>query len=607
MSCVSGKKIKDNKSQSYICWNPKCIINKVKKQFVATAPKCYIPNTFFFTPEQWYYATFESGYNTIPGFNNRFGGDTNEFQRLVEAIYQDSFTNDQFGKKRYALLFSPGTYNITIHVNYYMTIMGLGLSPSQVIINKVYSNGNNGSETHSFWRSCENITTGPTQWCVSQTSPLNNMIINGEVDLGNCGYSSGGFIGNSTIDKTIDSGSQQQWFTLNSQLNGWIKQVWNLGFLGCTGDLNKTNCVSTIEDTTPLIAGKPYLYCNDLNTDIDIVKPIVESQKTGLLKQPAIENLYNNIYLADPNKPDDINKYGLDSGKNIILTPGIYYLKDSLTISKSDTVILGLGMATLVAKNDIPALIVNDGVEGVRLSSFIIQSGYTGTTSTSNVLLQIGETITDGSEDNPIIIDNICVRVGPEDTLDETISVETMMEINSGWVITSNIWLWRADHGPYGPIINKSICNNGLIVNGDNVYCYGLFAEHAIKNIIQWNGNNGSIYFLQSEYPYDITNAGDLERPCLNVNKSTGYGANFKGYGLGIYCNFQVDPQPTINTAIRCPDDAQITNACTVFLTGGGGIKHVIDDNGGSVSNANRDNAVYISKTVNPTTYPPCP
>jgi hypothetical protein len=600
MSCVSGKKNKHNKSQSYICWNPKCIINKVKKQFVAVRPMCYIPNTFFFTPDlpgqigQWYYETFEGGSNTIPGFN-KLGGDSTEFQTLVDAIYQDSNSNGQFGKKRYALLFSSGTYNISLHVNYYMTIMGLGLLPKDVTITKVYSTGNDASELHSFWRSCENITTGPTQWCVSQTSPLNNMIINGNVDLGNCGTSSGGFIGNTKITGVCNNGSQQQLFTLNSQLNGWIGQVWNLGFLGCNG-ANNTNCISTIEPITPLIAGKPYLFCN--NDNINIVKTIVEKNIQGLLTQPTLDNLINsNIYIANPNNVNGIYTDGLALGKNIILTPGIYYLKTSLIISTLNTVILGLGMATLVAKNDIPALIVDDNVEGVRLSSFIIQSGYTGTTSTSNVLLKIGKNETDGNENNPIIIDNICVRVGPEDDPNEKISADTMMEINSGWVITSNIWLWRADHGPNPIDINKSICNNGLIVNGDNVYCYGLFAEHAIKHIIQWNGNNGRIYFLQSEYPYDITTTGQIDLPCLNV-----VGDNFNGYGLGIYCFFR-DGSPQIETAIRCPNNAQITHACTRFLTGNGSILSVINGNGTAVSSADRG-PFYISK--NGTTYTPC-
>jgi hypothetical protein len=128
------------------------------------------------------------------------------------------------------------------------------------------------------------------------------------------------------------------------------------------------------------------------------------------------------------------------------------------------------------------------------------------------------------------------------------------------------------------------------------VYCYGSFAEHAIEHIIQWNGNNGSIYFLQSEYPYGITTTtGDL--PCLNVTS-----ANFNGYGLGIYCNFEVG-SPQITTAIKCPNDAQITNACTRFLSGSGSILKIINTEGNDVSGANRG-PFYISKTGS--TYQTC-
>ncbi len=45
----------------------------------------------------------------------------------------------------------------------------------------------------------------------------------------------------------------------------------------------------------------------------------------------------------------------------------------------------------------------------------------------------------------------------------------------------------------------------GIQVNGDNVIAYGLAVEHTLGNMVEWNGNQGRVYFYQSEYPYDVT------------------------------------------------------------------------------------------------------
>jgi len=41
----------------------------------------------------------------------------------------------QFGAGRYALLFTPGTYNVDANIGYYEQVAGLGLTPGQVTIN----------------------------------------------------------------------------------------------------------------------------------------------------------------------------------------------------------------------------------------------------------------------------------------------------------------------------------------------------------------------------------------------------------------------------------------------------------------------------------------
>jgi len=49
-------------------------------------------------------------------------------------------------------------------------------------------------------------------------------------------YASGGFIADSEFEGgTIVSGSQQQWITRNSQIDGWTNGVWNQVFSGVVG------------------------------------------------------------------------------------------------------------------------------------------------------------------------------------------------------------------------------------------------------------------------------------------------------------------------------------------------------------------------------------
>jgi hypothetical protein len=587
-------------------------------------PKVDPPGLYIFDPNGGYYTSFDDAVKKI----NLTTYPTQEY--LMKQVY-DKQINNQYGDRlcdsnRYAFCFLPGTYNYTIPVDvgYYTTLSGLGLNPDEVIINALpapdpktptvnpvrciskYDN----TFLDTFWRSCENMKLlgNKTEWFVSQAAPLNNMIIDGNLHLagtdadadGNT-YASGGFIGNSTINgngytpdtnpSSVKVYSQQQWCNLNSSFKKFSNTVWNLTNIGCNGDLDvvqtpKYGPSSITEiDTTPKIAGKPYLYYDG---SFNMVKPGVKPDISGPLPLTQSDyTLIDNIFYANPNTPDDIQK-NIDAGKSIVLTPGIYNLTKTITISTNNIIILGLGMATLVAPTGGPAISVTDSITDLRLSSFIIQANTNYITNDNNppVLLQIGENSNKNSDSN-IFLDNIFIKVGPELTTDDNINVNTMLTINTNGVVASNLWLWRADHGPNGQIKGASKCNNGLIVNGDNVYIYGLFVEHASENLITWTGNAGKLYFLQSEYPYDVNI--DFKNPCLTVT-----GDNFVGQALGVYCYFR-DYPVIVPNAIKCfGDNVKITNALTVWLNGNkdSSITHVVNDTGDQVDYHRQQNDV---------------
>jgi hypothetical protein len=123
-----------------------------------------------------------------------------------------------------------------------------------------------------------------------------------------------------------------------------------------------------------------------------------------------------------------------------------------------------------------------------------------------------------------------------------------------------------------------------VIVNGDNVTAYGLFVEHHQKYQTVWNGNGGSVYFYQSELPYDPPSQGQWTEGAGR----NGY-ASYKvadgvtshhGAGIGVYSFFQNTVYA--DDAIETPTGAGIvmTHMMT-FGSGTGGINNIINGTGG--------------------------
>jgi hypothetical protein len=167
------------------------------------------------------------------------------------------------------------------------------------------------------------------------------------------------------------------------------------------------------------------------------------------------------------------------------------------------------------------------------------------------------------------------------------------LQVNSSNVIGDDLWLWRADHGNNGTVgWTTNTAANGLVVNGANVTMYGLAVEHYQAVQTQWNGNGGADYFYQSEMPYDPPNQSSWMDgssngyPSINVASSV---SSFKGYGLGVYCNFDVNNSVVSTNAITAPNSSgvQFNDMVTISLGGAGTISHVINGTGGAVSSSN--------------------
>ena len=131
----------------------------------------------------------------------------------------------------------------------------------------------------------------------------------------------------------------------------------------------------------------------------------------------------------------------LISGKHLLLTPGVYRIRKSIIVRKANTVVLGLGHATLLAVNGAIPLVLRDR-PGIIVSGITFDAG----TVESPVLLQVGarnSTTRNTNSLNPTTLNDIYFRVGGPYVGKANIC----LEINSHNVLVDHTWIWRADHG----------------------------------------------------------------------------------------------------------------------------------------------------------------
>ena len=73
--------------------------------------------------------------------------------------------------------------------------------------------------------------------------------------------------------------------------------------------------------------------------------------------------------------------------------------------------------------------------------------------------------------------------------------------------------MWRADHDVGGLVYSShNPVATGIEVNGNFVRAYGLFVEHTLGDMVVWNGEDGEVYFFQSELPYDATQSNYADK-----------------------------------------------------------------------------------------------
>ncbi|MFE9253271.1 coagulation factor 5/8 type domain-containing protein [Streptomyces sp. NPDC007088] len=533
-----------------------------------------------------------------------FDPSTPDIQGQVDDIFKKQ-ESAQFGDGRYALLFKPGTYdNINAQLGFYTSIAGLGLNPDDTTFNgdvTVDAGWFDGNATQNFWRSAENLALNPVsgtdRWAVSQAAPFRRMHVKGGLNLAPDGYgwASGGYIADSKIDGTVSPYSQQQWYTRDSSVGGWSNGVWNMVFSGVEGAPAQgfPDPPYTTLDTTPVSREKPFLYLD--GDDYKVFVPAKRTNARGVSWDsgtPQGESLsLDQFYVVKPGASAETINAAVEQGLHLLFTPGVYHVDQTIDIDRADTVVLGLGMATIIPDNGVTALRVGD-VDGVKLAGLLVDAG----TTNSDSLVEVG---TEGANadhaDNPTSLQDVFIRVGGAGPGKAT----NGMVINSDDTIIDHTWIWRADHGDgVGWETNRS--DYGLTVNGNDVLATGLFVEHFNKYDVQWNGERGRTIFFQNEKAYDAPNQAAIQN-----GDQKGYAAykvadsveNHEGWGLGSYCYYNVDPSIQQGHGFEAPVKAGVKfhDLLVVSLGGQGQYDHVINDTGAPTSGTDTVPSTVVS------------
>ena len=521
-------------------------------------------------------------------------------QNTLNGVFEKQEQN-QFGPERYAYLFKPGHYDLDVNVGFYVQVLGLGQSPDEVTVTgAVHSEANwlgHGNATCNFWRSCENLAVtpiGPTplHWAVSQGTSMRRMHIQGDLDLWDRGWASGGFMADCRVEGQVNSGTQQQWFSRNDSWGSWTGSNWNMTFVGAqnppTGDW--PHPAYTVIADTPLLREKPYLYV-DRHGDYAVMVPALQTGGTRGTswagratagKSVSLDRFY--LAHAGRDTAESINA-ALGSGKHLLLTPGVYHLASSLRVTKPGTIILGLGFATLVPDRGTSALEISD-VGGVSVAGIVFDAGPIE----SPTLLRVGEA--GGAADhskNPTFLYDIVLRVGGATVG----TASACLVIDSRNVVGDNLWIWRADHGA-GATWEGNKSKNGLIVNGAHVTIYGLFVEHFQEYQTVWNGEAGRVLFYQSELPYDAPTQEEWQHGGVNGYASYKVAdgvVSHEAWGMGVYGVFIHSPTKCFN-AIEAPTGpgVKMRHLTSVWITGKEGTEttHILSGRGEAVNHANR-------------------
>ncbi|MDR2038917.1 MAG: hypothetical protein LBQ60_13425 [Bacteroidales bacterium] len=542
--------------------------------------------------------------------------------------------NGEWTTKRQAYYFKPNTGTQTydpggsgsassedansIELGFYSHIGGLGKLPSDVRLGAVFTRphlSGGANATCTFWRSMENVMVmRDFAWTVSQSTSARRMLIESTSkyisDVGTSNFwGSGGFIADSHYTSSRPNWrGQQQWYTRNTIFpsgSGSMGGSYNMVWQGCINAPDPSDANSPVPNT-PVIREKPFLFIDD-DGEYKIFVPAWQKNRVGIswsatdMGKGEVQDLLTGWYVAKEGDTDIEINAALKAGKNVFFTPGHYSLNAPIQVNRKNAILLGAGIASVTleptGKNTWGCIYVDDK-DGIIVAGLLMDS-FNSTT----YQVRVGEEGAKADHSaNPILLTDITCRVGGVQS--KNIQIHASMQINSNHVVGDHFWLWRADHGtqPGGPARwTRDRCKNGLIVTGDDVTLYALFAEHYQEYEVLWLGERGRTYFLQNEPPYDPPNQAGWSSQGGRVDGYAAYKVantvkEHYGIGFGSYAVFTgTDGNVNKKNGFEVPNtpNVKIEKMCITRFSGPGNILNVINGTGGSTASGAKRVPLY--------------
>jgi hypothetical protein len=342
---------------------------------------------------------------------------------------------------------------------------------------------------------------------------------------------------------------------------------------------------NTVLAASPVSEEQPFLY-TDSSGKFNVFVPAVRTSSSGTSwasgSEAGTSKSLASFFVANPATPVATINAALGTGKNLVLTPGVYNLSAPIIVTRPGTVVLGLGFATLVPQRGNAALLVLPN-NGVKVSGLIVDAGPVN----SPVLVSVG-TPGNGAAGNPDLISDVFFRIGGAESTATSATVSLLD--NASHSIIDDVWAWRADHGN-AVGWNANTADTGVVVTGSDVTAYGLAVEHYQKTEVVWTGQGGTDVFFQNELPYDPPSQAAWQRsatqPGYPAFEVGGGVKTFQGYGMGSYVVFIQTSATLFDTAaFEAPTapGVQFHNVFGVWISGSGGLQSVVNGVGGPVT-----------------------
>jgi hypothetical protein len=267
----------------------------------------------------------------------------------------------------------------------------------------------------------------------------------------------------------------------------------------------------------------------------------------------------------------------LAKGKNLLFTPGIYELSEPIRITRPDTVVMGLGFATLRPTTAQPPSHRRRRRHRDRRPALRCRPRIRPCCSKS---APKGSSASHAR--NPISLHDVFFRVAAQGVgratvnLSSTATTPSSITPGSGAPITAHVG-WT-----------ENTSANGLVVNGDNVTIYGLFVEHHQQFQVFGTATRGAptsinLKSLRSAGPGQLHQR--RRHQWMGLLQGGRHCHHHEAWGLGVYSVFR-HPNVVLTRAIEVPraPGVRFHHMITIALDDKGEISNVIDDKGGPTS-----------------------